>query len=101
MIHPRSRINDRAVSMRVLICGGGVIGGFSALDWCDGTPLAPGARSRMGLRRHRPQHLGHAHCTHPGRFPLLDPKRAAQELDHRMRGTLRLESHLIQKCYAR
>ena len=27
MIHPRSRINDRAVSMRVLICGGGVIGG--------------------------------------------------------------------------
>jgi hypothetical protein len=28
MIHPRSRINDRAVSMRVLICGGGVIGRF-------------------------------------------------------------------------
>jgi len=34
--------------MRVLICGGGVSGGFLTLDWCEEIPLAPGARGSKG-----------------------------------------------------
>jgi glycine/D-amino acid oxidase-like deaminating enzyme len=75
--------------MRVLICGGGVIGasiayflsrrgveatviertglacaasgkagGFLALDWCDGTPLAPLARRSFALHAQLAQEIG-------------------------------------------
>src|SRR5215470_9699692 len=75
--------------MRVLICGGGVIGaaiayflsrrgaqavviertgmacaasaksgGFLALDWCDGTPLAPLARRSFALHASLAEELG-------------------------------------------
>src|ERR1700752_4492745 len=75
--------------MRVLICGGGVIGasiayflscrgvqsviiertglacaasgksgGFLALDWCDGTPLAPLARRSFGLHAQLAEEIG-------------------------------------------
>src|SRR5215468_4309723 len=75
--------------MRVLICGGGVIGaaiayflsrrgaqavviertgvacaasgksgGFLALDWCDGSPLAPLARRSFALHAQLPEELG-------------------------------------------
>ena len=77
------------MSMRVLICGGGVIGasiayflsrrrvettviertglacaasgksgGFLALDWCDGTPLAPLARRSFALHAELAQEIG-------------------------------------------
>src|SRR5258705_6953123 len=75
--------------MRVLICGGGVIGasiayflsrrgveatviertgvacaasgksgGFLALDWCDGSPLAPLARCSFSLHARLPEDIG-------------------------------------------
>ena len=93
--------------MRVVICGGGVIGactayflsqrqveavvvertgiacaasgksgGFLALDWCDGTPLAPLARRSFALHAELAAKLGGVGLS-PARYPRHRRQRTA------------------------
>ena len=75
----RRGIEATVIEQTGLACAAsGKSGGFLALDWCDGTPLAALARRSFALHTRLAEEIrgdwGYRRLsTDPGRFPPLDP----------------------------